>query len=274
VVFGDAGNDVINAGSGNDRAYGGTGDDLLYGGSGNDQLFGGEDNDRLEGQSGNDILRGENGNDALYGSAGFDIMYGDAGDDYLNGGNDADRMYGGTGNDSLRGGNQDDWLYGGDGVDDIRGGNHNDKLVGGAGIDKLRGESGDDILIYDSDDRYWGGSGFDWIVLNETETGNLNFASGKFKSGIEGISLENENGGAQANNLTINAADVLSKSDLPYLFVAGDNGLDGVLSTDFDVGDRIAGDANRGGRTYAHFNDSGADIYIELGIDLNGITIV
>jgi hypothetical protein len=58
------------------------------------------------------------------------------------------------------------------------------------------------------------------------------------------------------------------------LQIIGNNGLDTVTSTDFDIGDRIAGDANRGGRTYAHFNDSGADIYIEIGLDLNGITIV
>ena len=59
------------------------------------------------------------------------------------------------------------------------------------------------------------------------------------------------------------------------MFVAGDNGLDSVTSTDFNIGDRvIGGDVNRGGRSYAHFDGGVTDLYIEIGLDLNGSTIL
>ncbi len=77
VVYGGAGNDVLNAsalagirvvldgGDGNDTLTGGTGNDTLYGGLGNDTMVwnAGGGNDVVEGQDGADTLR-INGNDA------------------------------------------------------------------------------------------------------------------------------------------------------------------------------------------------------------------
>lgn len=273
-LSGGTGQDMLHAGSGNDRAYGGDGDDIVLGWSGNDRIFGDAGNDRLEGGSGNDYLYGGTGVDRLYGSSGFDILYGNGGNDYLNGGGDADRLYGGSGEDDLRGGNQDDWLYGEAGEDDLRGGNHNDFLHGGADRDILRGDSGNDVLIYDNQDVFFGGSGFDWVVMFRGDTSDLDFSVGRFRTGIEGISLENWNGAAEANNLNIEIADIIANSDLDYVFVAGDNGLDTVTSTDFNIGDRVAGEVNRGGRTYAQLDGGATDLYVEIGLDLNGTTIV
>ncbi len=273
-VEGDAGNDTINLGAGNDRGFGGADDDIIYGGAGNDRMYGDDGEDRLEGQNGNDVMYGGADDDALYGAGGFDTLYGDAGDDFLNGGNDADKLYGGIGADALRGGNGDDELFGGDGDDDVRGGNHNDELYGGAGVDRIRGEAGDDVLFYDSDDIFWGGSGFDWLAVQETDGSNINFANGKIRDGIEGVSLINENGGALANQLTINAADIIVNSDLDYVFVAGDIGLDSVVSTDYDLSDRVAGgNAKRGGHEYARFDEGGTELFIEVGLTLNGALI-
>lgn len=274
TIFGNNGQDFIHAGSGNDRAYGGNDDDIILGMAGNDRLYGDAGNDRLEGSSGNDYLYGGIGDDYLNGGNGFDILYGNEGNDFLTAGSDADRLYGGDGDDELRGGDGDDWLYGEDGIDDLRGGNDDDFLHGGAGADDLRGDAGNDILIYDSEDNFWGGSGFDWVVMFRGDTSDLDFSDTRFRTGIEGISLENWNGAAQTNNLNIEIADIIANSDLPYVFVAGDNGLDTVTSSDFDISDRVAGDVTRGGRTYALFDGGATDLYIEVGLELNGVTIV
>jgi len=72
----------------------------------------------------------------------------------------------------------------------------------------------------------------------------------------------------------LNAADIISNSDLDYLFIAGDIGLDTVVSTDYDISDRVGtGTVKRGGHEYAQFQDGGTDLYIELGLTLNGVIV-
>jgi len=275
VIWGNAGQDHINAGSGNDKVFGGADDDIILGWSGNDRLYGEAGNDRLEGGGGNDVIAGGDGEDDIYGSAGFDTLYGNDGDDYINGGSDNDKLYGGLGVDRLRGGNGDDTLYGEDGRDDVRGGNGNDWLHGGADRDNLRGEDGNDILVYDTEDRYWGGDGFDWVIMFRGDNSDIDFSNGNFRGGVEAISLENWNGASEQNNLSVEIADIIDNSDLSYIFVAGDAGRDSVTSNDFNIADRVAGgEVSRGGRTYAHIDGGATDIYIELGLDLNGTTIV
>src|SRR5205807_8634418 len=55
-LYGDAGNDRLNAGNGGSLLIGGDGDDQLLGGNGRDLMIGGEGADRLVGNSGDDIL--------------------------------------------------------------------------------------------------------------------------------------------------------------------------------------------------------------------------
>jgi Ca2+-binding RTX toxin-like protein len=55
-LYGDAGNDRLNAGSAGSLLFGGDGDDQLLGGNGRDVMIGGEGADRLIGNSDDDIL--------------------------------------------------------------------------------------------------------------------------------------------------------------------------------------------------------------------------
>ena len=75
-LFGMAGNDTINGGSGNDYLEGNVGQDILNGGEGNDVLVGGSEADILDGGTGNDQLKGGAGVDLYKLSAtyGTDII--------------------------------------------------------------------------------------------------------------------------------------------------------------------------------------------------------
>jgi Ca2+-binding RTX toxin-like protein len=55
-LYGEAGNDRLNAGNGGSLLFGGDGNDDLLGGSGRDVLVGGQGADKLRGNSGDDIL--------------------------------------------------------------------------------------------------------------------------------------------------------------------------------------------------------------------------
>lgn len=55
-LYGDAGNDRLNAGSGGSLLIGGDGNDELLGGNGRDVMIGGEGSDKLIGNSNDDIL--------------------------------------------------------------------------------------------------------------------------------------------------------------------------------------------------------------------------
>jgi Ca2+-binding RTX toxin-like protein len=76
VVYGQAGNDVIDAGATITPAW-------LFGGDGNNILIGGDGNDVLVGGDGNDILIGKGGRDLLIGGAGADTLNAGQGDDIL-----------------------------------------------------------------------------------------------------------------------------------------------------------------------------------------------
>jgi Ca2+-binding RTX toxin-like protein len=78
VLFGGAGNDVIDASALNVTAeiYGGTGDDTITGGSAADILVGGDGNDVLAGNGGRDLLIGGRGADRVDGDADEDIVVG------------------------------------------------------------------------------------------------------------------------------------------------------------------------------------------------------
>jgi len=67
ILYGTAGNDIMDGRSGNNTLYGGAGDDTISGGSGNDILYGEDGDDTLIGGLGNNQLFGGEGIDtALY----------------------------------------------------------------------------------------------------------------------------------------------------------------------------------------------------------------
>jgi uncharacterized delta-60 repeat protein len=75
-LYGDGGNDTLEAGEGNDYLSGGGGNDRLVGNAGNDTLIGGNGNDLLKGNAGNDYLSGQAGLDTLTGGGGKDTLVG------------------------------------------------------------------------------------------------------------------------------------------------------------------------------------------------------
>jgi Ca2+-binding RTX toxin-like protein len=62
TIFGNGGDDTIDAGLGHDLVYGGAGDDVINGGAGDDTLLGGHGDDRFIFSTGNDsVIGGETG---------------------------------------------------------------------------------------------------------------------------------------------------------------------------------------------------------------------
>lgn len=158
LVFGEAGNDVLEGRNGDDFLNGGRGGDRLEGGNGQDSLIGGYGEDALNGNAGNDILDGGYGADTLEDLQGDNTLYGNQGNDSLLSGRGDDLLYGEGGSDRLisRGGN--DVLFGGYGHDYLNGGGGDDELIGGIGRDTLVGGSGINILS--------GGNSSDRFVLS------------------------------------------------------------------------------------------------------------
>ncbi|NEX44805.1 Hint domain-containing protein [Pseudotabrizicola algicola] len=168
-VFGNGGNDTINAGGGNDT---------VFGGSGNDSLLGFTGDDRLHGDDGNDTLIGGIGNDTLFGGSGADRLDGGDGNDSLVGGGGADLLFGGAGNDTL--------VIDSAGTVQASGGDDRDLIVLRNGLLSASstidgGEGGDDLdtldlrdagprrIVYDSTNRENGQ--ILWLNPDGSETG-------------------------------------------------------------------------------------------------------
>ena len=101
VIWGDAGDNVIRAGSHPQIIMGMGGNDTLFGGNGGDCLVGGDGADKLYGTNAKDILIGGPGDDLLDGGNGPDYLDGGDGDDSLDGGNGPDTCLGGGGDDTI-----------------------------------------------------------------------------------------------------------------------------------------------------------------------------
>lgn len=131
-LYGEAGNDIIDAGGAEDYVYGGTGNDTIYGGTGFDTIYGGQAADYIAGGGGNDLIYAGLAFDTVLAGIGNDVIYGEAGFDFL---------IGAIGNDTI---------YGGDGLDRMHGGEGADVLIGGADRDIMSGGTGGDIFVFDA----------------------------------------------------------------------------------------------------------------------------
>ncbi|MEP3891412.1 MAG: hypothetical protein ABJN69_13215 [Hellea sp.] len=213
VVYGLAGDDLIN---------GGTVSDVLSGDEGDDTLNGAAGNDRLEGGAGNDTLNGGDGDDtAIYEGVLSDYYIVNNGDgtysvtDNVNGnGSDTltniefvqigtelldlstilftvagtagnDNLMGSTGDDVINGLGGNDILDGLAGDDTINGGDGADRLIGGLGADALNGGAG-----FDSADYRGATSG---VRFNVETGGAVGEAAGDTFSGLERYYLSNFN---------------------------------------------------------------------------------
>jgi Ca2+-binding RTX toxin-like protein len=220
-VFGQAGNDTLTLNEANGALpkaliFGGAGNDTINGGSGADMLFGQAGNDTINGKGGNDFLFGGAGDDVLTGGDGDDQVFGEAGNDRMiwNPGDDTDLNEGGDGNDTVEvnGGNGaeqftvtpngsrvrfdrvnpapfsidigtsenlqvnmnggDDTFSASNGLATliqitVDGDAGNDTITGGDGADRLLGGDGNDLIVGGrGNDAMLGGTGDDTFVWN------------------------------------------------------------------------------------------------------------
>jgi Ca2+-binding RTX toxin-like protein len=268
TIFGNDGNDNINALGGNDEITGGKGNDVLSGGDGNDTfLVEGTDGqgDTYNGGAGIDTIKAtgtgpttfagfkiDNSIERLVGNGG--AILGTAGNDVFDFTNlisvsGITYFDGGAGNDKFVAANSYNGDYrGGAGNDTFTGGNGNDTFEGGAGVDTLNGGEGNDTLVVsganDVSDVLNGGNGTDTIKVTGTTAVTLT----NFKATVQSIETWTGNGesllGTAANNTfdlsglttvtgltTIDAGagnDTLIASNLVGMTLTGGAGVDTV----------------------------------------------
>lgn len=191
------------------------------------QLFGGVGDDKLFGASGNDTLKGEDGNDLLAG---------------------------GDGNDSISGQNGNDSLFGGAG---------NDILSGGVGSDVVHGDAGDDIMFYDAADTFDGGSGFDTVRLESYDNGVVDFSN---MDNVERIALDNYQGRAGANTLTLSYSDIADISGGNELYISADLGLDIVTISDLDTSTQYVTTTKVDNVFYEQYTNGSSTFFLEVGL--------
>jgi Ca2+-binding RTX toxin-like protein len=205
-LYGEGGNDQLEAGCDRDFLSGGPGDDKLYGHGDDDSLYGDEGNDLMDGGDGGDFFRAGEGADDMIGWWGWDhVEYGGRNtttyvtlDDMANDGgvaedaNRSDNVHGdiesvatGDGNDMLVGNDWDNRLFGGAGVDSMEGKGGNDSLDTSSGNDYyvFGGEGDDDLFGTEGDDTLNGGNGDDYVSGGE---GNDRVAGGLGRDDITG----------------------------------------------------------------------------------------
>lgn len=117
LIYGNGGDDVIEAGEPVDGDYYAGGDEI-YGGAGRDTIYGSAGYDYLSGDEGDDVIWG--------GAAGYADFYdgGDGNDVIHAGDNEYNAIVGGTGADTMHGGRYEDAFY----VDDA-----GDRVIEGVG---------------------------------------------------------------------------------------------------------------------------------------------
>jgi Ca2+-binding RTX toxin-like protein len=100
-IFGNGGDDGIDAGNGANTVVGGFGADTIRSGTGADLVFANESDDRVQSGDGNDTVFAGRGSDFVLAGAGADSIQGNENDDLLVGQLGADTMSGGSGRDDF-----------------------------------------------------------------------------------------------------------------------------------------------------------------------------
>lgn len=199
TIFGRDGDDDIDISyeTGDKKIYGNQGNDRIQAGQGSHELRGGQGDDHISHIGGNSILYGGEGDDDLFSGyvsddQGTNDTYGGAGNDYIisqtggytDAGTGNDTVYGGGGESEIHLGTGDDYvdvfdgnctIYGGDGRDlmrsfegiaEIRGNRGNDSMVAAGEYAELRGGKGlDYINAFTLLSDLWGGKDSDLFVF-------------------------------------------------------------------------------------------------------------
>jgi T1SS-143 domain-containing protein len=251
----------------------------IHGSSGDDIMIGHDVG--LQGGAGNDLIFGTGTHDAIdfaetTGPWSFTLGEGGAGTADVNGhdtyGGIAN-VVGGSGDNQITGNSSDNVLAGGDG---------SDTLTGGGGHDTLLGDGGNDVMTYDSDDHFYGGSGFDTVQFNGDAAVTRNSLAGDFHD-VELLSLGK---GGDADNVTIGTAsegvrvsDVIGATTyvggIYSLYVSGDSGdqvnvktggFNGFTDKGLDTTNSNSADSIPDG-TYHHYQASALGITVNLYVD-------
>jgi Ca2+-binding RTX toxin-like protein len=160
LLYGGAGDDLIEGGSGANRMFGGAGDDQFSGSGGANEVDGGDGTDRLNlsGTRGDYLVEQQGSAFAVIGLGGqgsFTLSSVEtihfAGEGQTVSISDLLGIFGTPGDDPLIEGNDfDNRIYGLAGADLLRGKGGNDLLDGGTGADVMEGGTGNDIFYVDN----------------------------------------------------------------------------------------------------------------------------
>ena len=169
TLWGNEGNDILDAQGGDDNVLGGVGNDVITDLDGADVLEGGDGNDAIDGGPGNDLVIGGNGSDFTEGGANDNETFGGPGNDFVTLGQGADAVFGDGGDDWIQGGTGQDLLQGDHGApffdDPGEKAPGNDVFIGQPGENDYDAEGGDDIMEQNpAIDRNAGAGGFDWAI--------------------------------------------------------------------------------------------------------------
>jgi len=236
-LYGDAGDDVINAREGKALVVGGSGKDKLGTGRSIDTIWGDNENNTgalADDDTNADTIDGGAEGDTLHGGPGPDQINGglsskdpktkavvDDKADTINGNEGADTIEAGDGGDTVNGGTGGDRVSGGNGADTINGGDEaeeatcnsstpvDDTLMGGPDADTINAGAGDDVVV--------GGS----AVAGQPDTGDTKLDGGNGCDDVYGDNATPDPNGSSPRALVLIDAHIGDGDKM-----AGGNGSD------------------------------------------------
>ena len=142
--------------------------------------------------------------------------------------------------------------------------NGNDTINGTSGDDAILAKDGDDLIYYDDGDLLYGGSGIDTMRLQSGDA--IGLRSGSLRHDIDSIEVLDMTNGVQ-NTAIIRMDHILDMNEGDALYVLGDAN-DVVDARQLNTNNHYVGTAELNGTTFDHYNNAGADLFVEQGITI------